>query len=147
MDHLSKIEIVKKWRSLHKIYTQVLHELERLLQEKHQLSLSEFHVLLILSEAPGYRMRLQQLANEAGLSQSAMSRLVSRLEDESCGLLRRHICDTDRRGVYTKLTEKGKEQLAKVLPTYQEVIVTSFAKKQHIETLMDLCTIMKKTNE
>ena len=54
-------------------------------------------------------MRMQQLARAAALSPSATTRLVNRLEDR--GLLTRILCRDDRRGIYTELTEAGRELL------------------------------------
>lgn len=45
---------------------------------------------------------MNQLANAVVLSQSATTRLVTRLEDR--GLLARYLCADDRRGIYTEVT-------------------------------------------
>lgn len=84
-----------------------------MLQREFDMSLNEFYVLLFLSEAPEKKLRLQQLQSMVGLSQSAMSRLVSRFEEKGCGALERKICDDDRRGVYTSLTPIGEDKLSK----------------------------------
>jgi DNA-binding MarR family transcriptional regulator len=49
------------------------------------------------------------------LSQSATTRLVTRLEDR--GLLTRYLCPTDRRGIYTDVSESGLRLLAEARPT------------------------------
>nr|MDT0523189.1 MarR family transcriptional regulator [Streptomyces sp. DSM 41633] len=49
------------------------------------------------------------------LSQSATTRLVTRLEER--GLLTRYLCATDRRGIYTDVTEAGLDLLAAARPT------------------------------
>ncbi|MGC3005128.1 MarR family transcriptional regulator, partial [Streptomyces sp. G35A] len=59
---------------------------------------------------PGGHLRMHQVADSVVLSQSATTRLVSRLEDR--GLLNRYICDTDRRGIYTDVSEAGLALLA-----------------------------------
>lgn len=58
---------------------------------------------------------MKQVADAVVLSQSATTRLVTRLEDR--GLLTRHLCDTDRRGIYTDVTESGLALLAEARPT------------------------------
>ncbi|KAI7248604.1 hypothetical protein KC345_g11841 [Hortaea werneckii] len=63
--------------------------LEAKLMEKYELSLKEFYVLLFLSGAPEKKLKLQQLESMVGLSQSAVSRLVSRFEAKGCGALER----------------------------------------------------------
>ena len=58
---------------------------------------------------------MKQVADAVVLSQSATTRLVARLEDR--GLLTRYICDTDRRGIYTDVTEEGRALLTAARPT------------------------------
>ena len=54
------------------------------------------------------------------MSQSALSRLVSRLTDE--GLVERRTCSFDRRGIYACITDAGRQRLAEALPTQAEVL-------------------------
>ncbi|MGW7308855.1 MarR family winged helix-turn-helix transcriptional regulator, partial [Streptomyces sp. NPDC054835] len=54
------------------------------------------------------------------LSQSATTRLVSRLEDR--GLLSRYLCPTDRRGIYTDVTESGLALLDEARPTNEAAL-------------------------
>jgi len=56
----------------------------------------------------------------AGLTTGASTRLVNRLEER--GLLRRLLCDYDRRGIYTELTTDGLELLARARPRHDEAI-------------------------
>ena len=52
-------------------------------------------MLDVLGRQDDWHMRMQQLASAVVLSQSATTRLVTRLEER--GLLARYLCDTDRR--------------------------------------------------
>ena len=67
--------------------------------------MSEFEVLDRLSEMPEHKFRAQELADGVHLSQSALSRLIDRLEKN--GLVERCSCGEDRRGVYVILTHAG----------------------------------------
>lgn len=58
---------------------------------------------------------MRQVADAVVLSQSATTRLVTRLEDR--GLLSRYLCPTDRRGIYTNVTEAGLTLLEEARPT------------------------------
>lgn len=58
---------------------------------------------------------MRQVADAVVLSQSATTRLVTRLEDR--GLLARYLCPTDRRGIYTNVTEDGLKLLEEARPT------------------------------
>ncbi|MGV9641620.1 MarR family winged helix-turn-helix transcriptional regulator, partial [Streptomyces sp. NPDC003514] len=54
------------------------------------------------------------------LSQSATTRLVTRLEDR--GLLSRYLCPTDRRGIYTDVTDAGLRLLDQARPTNDKAL-------------------------
>jgi DNA-binding MarR family transcriptional regulator len=54
------------------------------------------------------------------LSQSALSRLIGRLEKD--GLVERSVCAEDRRGVWVTLTPKGRALHAEVLPLQRAVL-------------------------
>ncbi|MFD0712280.1 MarR family winged helix-turn-helix transcriptional regulator [Paenibacillus sp. GCM10027626] len=123
-------DLLSGWLTLSQIQMNVSNELEAALQNKHQLSLNEFYMLLFLYEAPDKKLRLQQLESMIGLSQSALSRLVSRFEAKGCGALRRYVCENDRRGVYTSLTPLGVEKLEKALSTFQSVLMQQFSKEE-----------------
>lgn len=58
---------------------------------------------------------MKQVADAVVLSQSATTRLVTRLEDR--GLLARYLCPTDRRGIYTNVSDAGLKLLAEARPT------------------------------
>ncbi|MEH7023764.1 MarR family winged helix-turn-helix transcriptional regulator, partial [Priestia megaterium] len=92
----------------------------------------EFYVLYFLSQTDDKQLRLQQLQEMIGLSQSALSRLVGRLEAKSCGALQRHICEDDRRGIYTRLTPLGEEKLDRALQTFYQVL-QSILGKEHLQ--------------
>jgi DNA-binding MarR family transcriptional regulator len=65
-------------------------------------------------------MRMQQLARAAALSQSATTRLVNRLENR--GLLSRYLCADDRRGIYSQITEQGRELLERARPVHDATL-------------------------
>ncbi|MEU9052219.1 MarR family transcriptional regulator, partial [Streptomyces sp. NPDC048384] len=52
--------------------------------------------------------------------QSATTRLVTRLEDR--GLLSRYLCPTDRRGIYTDVTDAGLTLLNEARPTNDKAL-------------------------
>ncbi|WP_134703003.1 MarR family winged helix-turn-helix transcriptional regulator [Ammoniphilus sp. YIM 78166] len=120
-------QLITNWISLTHIQMKITNKLEIILQENHQLSLNEFYVLLFLSEAPEKKLKLQQLQSMVGLSQSAMSRLVSRFEAKGCGTLKRYVCGDDRRAIYTSLTAEGEEKLKKATVTVHETLEKAFS--------------------
>ena len=75
----------------------------------HELTISDYEVLLRLANAPDRRLRRVDLAGEVLLTASGVTRLLDGLE--RAGFVERGTCDTDRRVVYAVLTDEG---LAKV---------------------------------
>jgi DNA-binding MarR family transcriptional regulator len=118
---------VMAWRELLARHAEVSCALERELSEKHRLGLSEFELLDRMIEATDARdagdacqFRVQELADQIYLSQSALSRLIARLERE--GLVARAMCAADRRGVFVQLTEEGRRRRTEALPTHRAVL-------------------------
>ena len=108
------------WRELLDSHARVSGALERALQAEHGLGVSEFEVLDRLVGADTDQRRMQELAESVHLSQSALSRLIGRLEAE--GLVSRSICRDDRRGIFACITDAGRERHAEALPTQRRVL-------------------------
>ena len=116
-------EIVSAWRALAARHAAVSAALERELGERHGLGVTEFEVLERLAEDQEHKFRVQELAEAVHLSQSALSRLIGRLEQH--GLVERSLCDLDRRGIYVCLTEAGRRRHAEALPTQRAVLAAA----------------------
>ncbi|WP_367325189.1 MarR family winged helix-turn-helix transcriptional regulator [Streptomyces sp. HUAS ZL42] len=112
----------ERWRDILSVHARTMCEIDRALHP-HGLGASDFEVLDILAaESPreGDQCRVQNLAGRVHLSQSALSRLIGRLEKD--GLVERSVCVEDRRGVWVALTSKGRELHAAVLPLQRQVL-------------------------
>ena len=114
---------VTAWRALAARHAAVSAALERELGERHGLGVNEFEVLERLAENQEHKFRVQELAEAVHLSQSALSRLIGRLEQH--GLVQRSLCDLDRRGIYVCLTEAGRRRHAEALPTQRAVLAAA----------------------
>jgi DNA-binding MarR family transcriptional regulator len=110
----------RAWRKLMALHGHIQSALEKVLQTEHDLTVVEFTVLDALSRQEGWYMRMQQLTRTTALSASATTRLVNRLEDR--GLLARHLCADDRRGIYTELTPAGHKLLEQARPEHNRVL-------------------------
>jgi DNA-binding MarR family transcriptional regulator len=113
-------ELLDRWGELEAQHAKVRDALEHQLQREHRISLSEYEVLRRLADSPEGHRRIQELAEEIHLSQSALSRLVQRLEDD--GYVCRNVCDHDRRGVFACITDDGRKAQAKIHPTHVSVL-------------------------
>ncbi|CZQ86926.1 MarR family winged helix-turn-helix transcriptional regulator [Trichococcus collinsii] len=116
-----------QWLEINNFHLKVESALEKSLQTNHNLSLKEFYVLYFLSQEPDQKLKLQDLEEKVGLSQSAVSRLVSKFEAKGCGALERNVCEQDRRIIYTSLTKTGSTKLAAAAATVEKVLTESFA--------------------
>ncbi|MEU1852309.1 MarR family transcriptional regulator [Streptomyces sp. NPDC019990] len=106
----------ERWRDILSAHARTMCEIDRALHP-HGLGASDFEVLDILATATpreGEQCRVQNLVGRVHLSQSALSRLIARLEKD--GLVTRSVCAEDRRGVYVALTAKGRDLHAQTLP-------------------------------
>ncbi|KAA1425715.1 MarR family winged helix-turn-helix transcriptional regulator [Nocardioides antri] len=112
--------LVGEWRELLDRHAAVSCALEKALQDEHGIGLSEFETLDRLVDANCGKYRMADLAQDIYLSQSALSRAVARLEKD--GLVDRSVCDTDRRGVFVRLTDAGRKLYDAALPTHREVL-------------------------
>jgi DNA-binding MarR family transcriptional regulator len=108
------------WRTLAALHARIEDRLGRALEGAHEISVSEYTVLDVLSRQDEHHMRMQQLAGAVVLSQSATTRLVTRLEER--GLLARYLCADDRRGIYSQVTEAGAALLAAARPTHDAAV-------------------------
>ena len=117
--------VVSTWRAIAASHAAASAALEHELGRRHGLGVSEFEVLDRLAESERQKFRAQELADAVHLSQSALSRLIDRLERH--GLVERSLCDADRRGIYVSLTETGRQRHAEAAPTHREVLASVLA--------------------
>src|SRR5437763_13481366 len=104
------------WRGMLRVHSARVKALDAELMATHGLPLTSYEVLINLQAAPGRRRRMAELADGVLLSRSGTTRLVDRLERD--GLLERSICDSDGRGCFAVLTDKGEELLARARATH-----------------------------
>ncbi|MEV5906275.1 MarR family winged helix-turn-helix transcriptional regulator [Streptomyces sp. NBC_00015] len=115
--------LITRWRALDRLHGRIENAVERRLHEDFGLSLREFQALTVLQAgtvtAHG-RLYLQDLAAEIGLSQSATSRLVARLESRA--LITTSTAAHDRRSVDVHLTPVARETLRRGIPLVHEAV-------------------------
>ena len=106
---------VEAWASLLKAHATLLRQLETDLEKETGLALADFDVLAQLAAAGG-ELRMTELAGQALISRSGMTRRVARLVAE--GLVRRVSADADARGVVVALTDAGVARLTETAPVH-----------------------------
>lgn len=121
-------DVCSQWSETLRRYHNTSCELESELQSQHALGLSEYEVLQALAghahEGADSQVKMKELELEMYLSQSALSRTVSRLE--KAGLVMRAECDFDRRASFLMLTEAGRARWSDASPTHRAVLQRHF---------------------
>ncbi|GAA0702323.1 MarR family transcriptional regulator [Streptomyces malaysiensis subsp. malaysiensis] len=102
------------WRGFMKLLQRLPTALESQLQQDSKLSFIEYHVLAHLSDQPGRRMRMSELAVLANTELSRLSHMVGRLEKR--GFVRREPDPHNGRYTQAILTEAGYTYLAGAAP-------------------------------
>ena len=113
---LSELEMAA-WAGFLRTHSNVVRELDEELTRVHGLPLSSYDVLVQLEGVDQGRLRLSQLADAVLLSRSGLSRLVARLVGQ--GLVERQECESDARGAFAAITERGRARLAEARETHR----------------------------
>jgi len=108
------------WRSFVLTWQLLDRELGRDLEADAGLSHAYYTLLVGLSEAPGRRCRMSELAEFLQFSRSRISHAISRLE--GLGWVRREDCPDDRRGSFAVLTDEGLAKLVAAAPGHVESV-------------------------
>jgi DNA-binding MarR family transcriptional regulator len=88
------------------------------------LSLFDYHVLLLLSEAPQQRLRMNELADKMVFSRSRITYQVTSMQKR--GLVARETVAEDGRGSRAVLTATGLDTLRKAAPHHARTVRESF---------------------
>lgn len=104
----------RTWRAFLTASRALMDTLDRELQRDAGMPHAYYEILVRLSESPGRRLRMSDLAEATGSSRSRLSHAVARLE--AAGWVRREECPTDRRGQVALLTDEGFATLAAAAP-------------------------------
>jgi DNA-binding MarR family transcriptional regulator len=130
----------RAWRGLLRAHACLAKRLDAALEQAHGLPLSSYEVLDRLEDANSGRMRMCDLAEQAQLSRSGLTRLVDRLEREQ--LLERCSCEQDARGSFACLTANGRERLQEARVTHLAVVREQFFSRfseDELALLADMC--------
>ena len=83
---------------------------------EHELSLSDYEVLVHLSEAPDRTMRMSDLAAVSLISRSRLSHRIKVME--KAGWVKRESCPSDKRGSFAVMTGKGWKAIVTAAPDH-----------------------------
>ncbi len=103
------------WRAFLRASYLLMEALDRDLAE-FGLRMSEWEILVLLSEAPQQRQRMSVLADMVVQSRSRLTHAAKRLE--SVGVVQRNPVRGDGRGVELALTAEGAELVTRIAPRH-----------------------------
>jgi DNA-binding MarR family transcriptional regulator len=106
------------WRAFLTAMRLLTDQLDRELQRDANIPHTYYEILVALSEAPGRRLRMNQLAEMCQSSRSRLSHAVNRLEE--AGWVRREPCPTDKRGALAVMTDEGFSAIEAAAPGHVE---------------------------
>lgn len=135
----------KVWRSFLGGTTVLLDHLDRDLRNEHGLSMSEYEILVRLSETPGRAIRMADLATALSHSRSRITHTITRLERE--GVVIRTQCRSDGRGVTATLTDAGFSLLTRAAHTHVTGVHGYLIDGASPEELEALGNIMNRARE
>ena len=119
---MKKQQKIDNWVQLTKYVNYIDTMIEKKLKQEYNLSLKEFYVLYEIYKKKKKKYKINDLIKIVDLSQSAMSRLIVRIEKPTKALVVRQECLEDHRAMYIYLTEEGQDITEKALNTYESLI-------------------------
>jgi len=130
------------WRAFLGGSTVLMDQLDRDLRQAHGLSMSEYEILVRLSEAPDRSIRMAELAAQVAHSRSRITHTIARLE--KAGIVARDQCSTDGRGVTAVLTDHGFSVLAEAAHTHVRGVHDYLVANASAEEFRALGAIMER---
>lgn len=135
-------EELRAWRGLLRAHASLAKLVGAELERQHRLPMTSYEVLKRLEEADQGRMRMCDLADQAQMSRSGLTRLVDRLERD--GLIERCSCEHDARGAYACLTDAGRSKLSAARSTHLAVVREHFLSRFSPEELGALAEMWER---
>jgi DNA-binding MarR family transcriptional regulator len=133
----------RAWRGYLAMQARLQARLNRQLQADSGMSLADFDVLVALTDRPGVRMRVLELAEALQWEKSRLSHHLARMERR--GLIQRQDCPDDARGAFVALTDEGRRAIERAAPAHVETVRTLVfdgLEPDQIDTLADIAEVV-----
>jgi DNA-binding MarR family transcriptional regulator len=108
------------WRGYLDMNAKLNARLNKEMQDESGISISDFSVLVALSEHVDGRLRVLELARALGWEKSRLSHQLTRMQNR--GLVERSNCNEDRRGAFVVLTAPGRATVEAAAPRHVESV-------------------------
>ncbi len=139
------MEQQRAWRAYLSGSARLTEALTRQLEQDADLSLSEYEILVRLSETEGRTLRMSELASSLVHSRSRLTHTVTRLERR--GLVRRETCVADGRGVNCVMTDEGYTLLVAAAPGHVRAVRAHLVDRLTDEQMLALGAAMERIAE
>ena len=110
----------KAWRGFVALRIGLVGHLARQLAQECGITEAEFEVLVVVSEAPGQRIRSRELGKALNWERSRLSHQIARMEER--GMVAREQCENDARGFDGLLTKAGLKAIQAAAPKHLEAV-------------------------
>jgi len=110
----------KAWRGFVALRIGLVGYLARQLAQECGITEAEFEVLVVVSEAPGQRIRSRELGKALNWERSRLSHQIARMEER--GMVAREQCENDARGFDVLLTKVGLKAIQAAAPKHLEAV-------------------------
>ncbi len=84
------------------------------------IDLSDYEILVLLSESADGQIRMSDLAERSWMTKSRLTYKIDKLVAD--GSIERVDCDTDKRGAFARITSEGRALLDKIAPEHVESV-------------------------
>lgn len=108
------------WLSIYAVATRLPGTLDADLFRRARITLFDYHVLAMTSEAEGRQLAMSELASRSNASLSRLSHVVKKLEQR--GWMRRFPSPADARVTTAALTKEGMDALVELAPGHVEAV-------------------------
>jgi DNA-binding MarR family transcriptional regulator len=123
----------RAWRGLQLMQMRLEAVLGRQLTADSELSLSDYVVLVALTDQPDARLRIFELAQAIGWEKSRLSHHVARMAARK--LVKRETCDSDRRGAFVVVTKQGRRAIEAAAPGHVQLVRRLFVDRLSADQL------------
>jgi DNA-binding MarR family transcriptional regulator len=133
-------EVNAVWTQFLTVTHRLEHQIDRRLQEQHDLTHTQYEILVRLADAEHSAMRMSDLAERIVTAKSAVTYQVGKLGER--GLVERSRCDSDGRGVWVTLTDEGRTRLEAAAPCILSLVRELFLDTMNCSQAAELSKLL-----
>ena len=130
------------WRSFLALSQGMERAIDRQLQRDSELSSSEYHVLVPLSESENGSMASRELLRHLDWERSRLSHMLSRMEKR--GMVCRKPSPQDARGLIVEITDHGRQAINAAAPSHLAMVREAFIDQLSTQEMAALVSMTQR---